>query len=82
MTAKRDAIRSVYDQVRAPDWAALNLDALADVLRDLSWLPAGAVTLRWTPPAGLTAEDQHAIERVLRHAVRETADGPRPVRLA
>jgi hypothetical protein len=82
MTAKRDAIKSIYEQVGAPDWAATNLDALADVLRDLSWLPPGAVSVRLNAAPHLAADDRAAIERVLRHAVRETADGPRPVRLA
>ncbi len=52
MTAKRDAIRSIYDQVDAPDWAATNLDALADVLRDLSWLPPGPVAVELVAECG------------------------------
>ena len=40
-STKADAIRAIYRAVDAPDWAAPNLDALADVLRDLSWLPPG-----------------------------------------
>jgi hypothetical protein len=82
MTAKRAAIRAIYAQVGDPHWAAANLDALADVLRDLSWLPPGPVTVRWRPAAELSASDRSAIESVLRHAAAETAAGPRPVRLA
>jgi Barstar (barnase inhibitor) len=79
MTARRDAIRSIYAEVGAPDWAAANLDALADVLRDLSWLPPGPLRLSWSPATDLPAAERSAIEAVIRHAVRETADGPRPV---
>lgn len=82
MTPRREAIKSIYRQVDAPDWAATNLDALADVLRDLSWLPEGAVRLHWTPAADLEPADRAAIEAVLRHAVLESADGRRPVTLA
>jgi hypothetical protein len=68
-----DAIRAVYAQVRAPAWAAANLDALADVLRDLSWLPEGPVVV------DLPADER--VAAVLRRAVAETAAGPRPLRL-
>lgn len=71
---RADAIAAVYAQVGAPDWAARNLDALLDVLRDLSWLPEGPV--RVDAPA-----DGRVLE-VLRQAVLDTADGPRPVLLA
>jgi hypothetical protein len=69
----QSAIRDVYAQVRAPGWAAANLDALTDVLRDLSWLPAGPVDVR--EPA------EPRVATVLRRAVEETAGGPHPVRL-
>jgi hypothetical protein len=82
MNTRREAIRSLYDIVDAPAWAAPNLDGLADVLRDLSWLPPGPVALTWAPDPGLSAADRRAIEAVLRHAVDETADGLRPVQLA
>ena len=67
----RDAIRDVYTQVRAPEWAAPNLDGLLDVLRDLSWLPEGPVVL------DVPADDR--VRSVLRQAVDETAAGARPV---
>ena len=81
MSARRQAIRAIYAQLNAPDWAAANLDALADVLRDLSWLPEGSVSLAWVPPGDLGEPDRVAVEAVLRHAAAETADGPRPIRL-
>ena len=71
---QRAAIRDVYAQVRAPEWAAPNLDGLLDVLRDLSWLPEGPVVLE------VPADDR--VRAVLDRAVEETADGPRPVLLA
>ena len=73
MTSKQDAIRAVYAQVHAPAWAAPNLDGLLDVLRDLSWLPEGPVTV---------ASDDPSVRAVVRQAEADTADGPRPVRLA
>jgi hypothetical protein len=81
MSRRRDAIKSIYSSLQAPDWAATNLDALADVLRDLSWLPEGPVHLQWSPDPELSSDDRTAITAVLRHAVHETAGGPRPVRL-
>lgn len=73
------AIRSVYAQVGAPDSAALNLDALAEVLRDLSWRPEGTVAIR--VPA-VTGPDYGRLLGVLRDVLDETADGRRPVVLA
>ncbi len=43
--SKRETIEAIYQAVRAPSWAAPNLDALADILRDLSWLDPGPVEL-------------------------------------
>jgi hypothetical protein len=77
--ARRDAIREIYSAVRAPAWAAPNLDGLADVLRDLSWLPTGPVTVRWRPPPELPPGDRDPIADVLRRAIAETAETARPV---
>ncbi len=79
INARRDAIREIYSVVRAPAWASPNLDGLADVLRDLSWLPTGPVTVRWRPPPELPAGDRDEIADVLRRAVAETAETARPV---
>ena len=78
---RRAAIRAIYAAVEAPAWASANLDGLADVLRDLSWLPAGPVTLRWLPPPGLPAADRAALADVLRRTVAETAETTRPVKV-
>jgi hypothetical protein len=81
VTAVAEAIRDVYAQVGAPRWAAANLDALADVLRDLSWLPEGPVEVRVPPADALDETGRLRLLPVLLQAVDETADGPRPVRL-
>jgi Barstar (barnase inhibitor) len=49
--SKREAIAEFYRAVEAPSWAAPNLDGLADVLNDLSWLPTGEITLAWVAAA-------------------------------
>jgi hypothetical protein len=71
-----DAIQAVYRQVGAPSWAAPNLDGLADVLRDLSWLPVGPV--RVDVPE-LPEPDATQLRAVLWQVAGETADGLRPV---
>jgi hypothetical protein len=69
------AIAEIYRQVDAPPWAGANRDALADVLRDLSWLPPGPVTVR-------VSRAERALLRELLDAVeRETAHTSRPVRV-
>ncbi len=75
----RAAIGDIYAQVRAPEWAAPNLDGLADVLRDVSWLPRGPVEVH--PPGGLAEHDENRLAQVLARAVVETAGGPRPIRV-
>jgi hypothetical protein len=81
MTAKQAAIKAIYRQVSAPDWAAPNLDALADVLRDLSWLPEQGVEITLPDLADLDADDQRALLGVLRRVSTETSLSPRPVRI-
>jgi hypothetical protein len=73
------AIRSLYVQVGAPEWAAANLDALVDILRDLSWLLEGPVEVIVPEVAG---PDGERLRDALSAAVAETSGGPRPVRLA
>ena len=75
VSAHSDAVRAVYAQVGAPQWAAPNLDALADVLRDLSWLPSGPVTVQ------VAGDTPQPVQTVLARAVAETADTSRPIRL-
>ncbi|WP_375487488.1 barstar family protein [uncultured Jatrophihabitans sp.] len=74
----RDAIADVYRQVGAPAWASPNLDGLADVLRDLSWLPDAPVTVR-VPSA--PPDDLARLLAVLADAEARTAGSERPVRV-
>lgn len=78
--ALRAVIRALYAQVAAPDWAAPNLDGLADVLRDLSWLPAGPVALTVPELGALTAHERRALQEVLSRAAVQTSTSARPVR--
>jgi hypothetical protein len=78
----RTAIREVYRQVSAPDWAAPNLDGLADVLGDLSWLPEGEVLLALPDLEQLGKDEVDRLLSVLLQAVAESVDGPRPVRIS
>jgi hypothetical protein len=71
-----DAIRAIYRQVGAPDWAAANLDGLADVLRDLSWVPPGPVPV---DVPELPEPEAAQLRAVLWQIAGETADGLRPV---
>jgi hypothetical protein len=80
-STKRGVIEAIYAAVGAPSWAAPNLDGLADVLRDLSWLPPGPVRLEWFPSPGLPVTDRRVIKDVLRAAELETAEGERPVQV-
>jgi hypothetical protein len=73
-----EAIADIYRQVSAPAWAARNLDALADVLRDLSWLPAGPTTIN--VPV-LDGRDAGRLAQVLATVQRETVSATRPVRV-
>lgn len=78
--ALRGVIRALYRQVDAPDWAAANLDGLADVLRDLSWLPPGPVRLRVPNLDALPEQDRLALRDVLHRAAAQTSTSTRPVR--
>ncbi|MDT4917409.1 MAG: hypothetical protein QOH89_2109 [Pseudonocardiales bacterium] len=71
-----EAITSIYLQIGAPEWAAANLDALADLLRDLSWLPEGPVHLTVPElPEPVAAQ----LRAVLWQVADETAGGSRPI---
>jgi hypothetical protein len=81
MNAKADTIRAIYGQVDAPAWAAPNLDGLADVLRDLSWLPEGPVHITLPELSGLRADERATLLHVLAEAVTESIASARPVRI-
>lgn len=75
------AIAEVYAQVQAPEWAAPNPDGLLDVLRDLSWLDAGPVTVHVPSGGGLDDAAMCRLVQVLMTAEAETAHAARPVRV-
>ncbi|SDJ06576.1 Barstar (barnase inhibitor) [Frankineae bacterium MT45] len=75
---KSETITAIYQAVEAPSWARPNLDALADVLRDLSWLPEGPLELRWSISPDLAEADRVAIASVLAQSSQQSADSPRP----
>jgi Barstar (barnase inhibitor) len=81
MTAKADAIGAIYAQVNAPEWAAPNLDGLADVLRDLSWLPKRPVLITLPDLSRLPAGERANLLHVLAEAAAESSDSSRPVRI-
>ena len=74
-----EAIADVYVQVRAPSWAAPNADGLVDVLRDLSWMPAGPVTIRVPLRFAMGDSELSHLIKVLMTAEADTAHGPHPV---
>jgi hypothetical protein len=80
--SKRETIEAIYRAVGAPGWAAPNLDALADVLRDLSWLEPGPVELQWRVDPQLPSDDLDQIHDVLAAAVGESVGGAHPLSLA
>lgn len=80
-TPLQSAVATLYAEVDAPGWAAPNLDGLADILRDLSWLPPGPVTLALPDVTALGEDDAGRLAAVLLRAETETADGPHPVRI-
>jgi hypothetical protein len=79
--SKPETIEAIYRAVRAPSWAAPNLDALADILRDLSWLPPGPVELDWIVAPELPDADLEQIHDVLAAAVGESVGGAHPLSL-
>jgi len=79
VSGKRTAIAALYRQVGAPDWAAPNLDGLADVLRDLSWLPAGPVRITVPDLTGLAADERAALLVALWRAAVESAGTPHEI---
>ena len=82
MSAKRNAIAAIYAQLAAPAWAGTNLDGLADVLRDLSWLPDGPVRIALPDLAELDPDDRSALVHTLTRAVTESRGTPHPIELA
>lgn len=71
--SKARFLDEVAETLRFPPWAGHNWDAAADLLADLSWLPAGPVTLIWAEPESLEDDDAAAYRTavdVLSYAAR------------
>lgn len=76
---RRGAIAALLEAVDAPSWAAHNLDALADVLGDLSWLDSGPVVLAWPGARELGGEIAAQLLEIVGDAARESAGSLRPL---
>ena len=59
--------------LRFPDWYGHNLDALADCLRDLSWLPEGPLAVICVRPP------DRVIVEILAEAAEFSRSGARPL---
>jgi Barstar (barnase inhibitor). len=73
---------SVASVLALPDWFGHNLDALADCLADLSWLPPGPRILVWAGSDRLGSADPDgyaALVRTLAEVAEQSADGPHPL---
>ena len=77
----KDVIRAIYAQVDAPAWAAPNLDGLADVLRDLSWRPAGPVELVVPDLSALDDAQANRLLATLWRSADDAAASDRPLRI-
>jgi hypothetical protein len=77
-TSKADLLAAIYRAVDAPAYAAANYDALADILGDLEWLPAGPVRLGWAPSASLPAEVRAQVLHILVEAASASGGTERP----
>ncbi len=59
------AMREIADAMRFPAWFGENLDALADCLNDLSWLPSAGYVLLLEHVADWRAREPGTFETVL-----------------
>ncbi|MFJ6796093.1 barstar family protein [Streptomyces sp. NPDC091268] len=83
--SKAALMRRCGEALRVPEYFGGNWDALADALKDLSWLPDAegrlvAVT-SWRPFAQARPEDWETLREVLEEAVDFWRDGEGPAGL-
>ncbi|MCW2529898.1 MAG: hypothetical protein JWM76_4758 [Pseudonocardiales bacterium] len=76
---KEGLIAAIYLALDAPEYAADNYDALADIVHDLGWLPEGPVRLAWVENPALPAGVQRQVMGILKDAARDTAGSKRPL---
>lgn len=81
--AKAELMRRCGDALGAPEWFGGNWDALADALKDLSWLPDAAGRLvavtSWRGYAAERPDDWETLVEILEEAVdfwQEQGDEP------
>ena len=60
VAGKAELLEAVAGALEFPGWVGRNWDALADALRDLSWLPAGPRALVWVGSVRLRDADPAA----------------------
>jgi RNAse (barnase) inhibitor barstar len=80
--SKEQFLEQVAAALSFPPWFGRNLDALADCLGDLSWLPEAPLVLVWDDPDALARADPAAhadVVDVLRGAALESAGSTRPL---
>lgn len=82
-TSKAELLDGFARALHFPAWFGRNLDALADSMRDLSWLPEAPSEVIWDGAWRLRRADPatyDAVLDILREAAEASADGPRPLR--
>ncbi len=79
---KRQLLSAIGRALRFPDYYGQNLDALDELITDLSWLPPGPVELVWSDADELREVDPasyRAVLEILRDAEWATRDTERPL---
>jgi RNAse (barnase) inhibitor barstar len=80
--SKAELLAAFAGALAFPDWVGRNWDALADALRDLSWLPAGPRVVVWAGAGELRAAQPAAYRtalEVLREASAPSVDSAHPL---
>ena len=77
-TSKAALLSDFARALEFPDWSGHNWDALADSLRDLSWLPAGPHAVVWTGSTALKEAHPARTRRRWRCCGRRRPTRPAP----
>jgi RNAse (barnase) inhibitor barstar len=81
-SSKAALLDAIARALSFPAWFGHNLDALADCLGDLSWLPDGPLALIWQRPSALRSADPAsyaAVNEILARAAEESRRTARPL---
>jgi hypothetical protein len=78
--SKGEFLAAMAQGLHAPDWFGLNWDALADVLCDLSWLPAAGyvLLLHGDERLGLSETDNVIVNNILDETVTHWRSQDKP----